>query len=347
MLFRYPVVALVTSLFLGANALSAKPEPPADPQLNAKARAILAYIQQLQAGPGLRLLSGQFAGWSGTATLEELARIERATGQWPALIGLDYCTWASGEAAINVTPPNKLAEAYWQAGGLVEISWHAPDPANPDGGGLRDKGVDLGDLLVADSPTHERWLKSLDEIARGLHELQTAGVVVIWRPLHEMNGGWFWWGAQKPATYVAVWRQMFDYFTHTKKLHNLIWAFSPNHGQRPASEYYAGDAYTDLVGTDAYTDDVDPAHILGYAEFARINKPFGFTEFGPHGASHPPGSFDYRRFLDGVAKNFPTACHFLCWNEKWNPASNGHAREFYSDPRVITRARLPAGLAGP
>jgi mannan endo-1,4-beta-mannosidase len=261
------------------------------------------------------------------------------------MIGLDYCAWIPGAppdmAGIDTRPPNALAKEYWRAGGLVNLSWHAP---NPSGLSLKQKGVKLADLLVP-GPQHDRWMASLDLIAAGLADLQDAGVVVIWRPLHEMNGGWFWWGAQEPADFIAVWRQMFDYFTHTKKLHNLIWAYGPNQGRNTAA-YYPGDAYADLTGLDVYTDLIDPAHIRGYPELAKINKPVGLTEYGPHGSSNPPGDYDYRRLLDGLEKNFPAARHFLCWDQKWNPAENKFAKEFYNDPRVITRDRLPAGLAG-
>ena len=337
---------LLAAMLLVAPALRADAPAPADPSLNPRGRAILAWFQELQAAPRLRLVSGQFAGWSGTASIGELGRIEQASGRWPVMIGLDYCGWNAGEALIDVSQPNRLAREYWQAGGLVNLSWHAPNPANPKGGGLRDKGVDLRELLTPGHPTHVRWMKMLDEVAAGLAELQAAGVVVIWRPLHEMNGAWFWWGAKEPADFIAVWRHMFDYFTRTKGLHNLIWAYSPNHGQKPADRYYPGDAYTDLVGLDAYTDHINPQKIVGFDRYAGIGKPVGLTEFGPHGASNPPGDYDFRRLLDGIEKNFPQLRHFLCWNDKWNPASNRFTKEFYNDPRVITRDQVPAGLAG-
>jgi mannan endo-1,4-beta-mannosidase len=343
---RFPVMLLATAVVL-ASARAADPLDPADPALNPKGRAILAWFQQLQAAPDLRLVSGQFAGWSGTASLAELARIETATGKWPAMIGLDYCTFVEGQAAIGIAPVNALARTYWHAGGLVNLSWHAPNPANPHGGGLRDQDVDLAEILTPGRPSHARWLKMLDEVAAGLQDLQADGIVVIWRPLHEMNGGWFWWGAKDPAAFIALWRHMFDYFTKTKGLHNLIWAFSPNHGQRPATDYYPGDAYVDLVGLDAYTDHVDPEHIKGFERLGTIRKPVGLTEYGPHGASNPPGDYDFRRLTNGIATHFPQLRHFLVWNDGWNPASNRFAREFYQDPRILSRTDLPPGLAGP
>lgn len=341
------VTLLAACLALFHPAVSGAIADPSDPDLQPGGRAILTYFQKLQSAPELRLVSGQFAGWSGVTTIAEMEKIHRATGQWPAMIGLDYCGWdGHGEALVAPAAPNRLALEYWRSGGLVNISWHAPNPANPKGGGLRDKGVNLQDLLTEGTDTHRRWLASLDTVAAGLRELQDAGVIVIWRPLHEMNGGWFWWGAKEPADFIAVWRHMHDYLTRTKKLHNLIWAYSPNHGQKSIAGYYPGDAFTDLVGLDAYTDHIDHERIQRWSEVIAPGKPAGFTEYGPHGASNPPGDYDYRRLLDGLTANFPQARHFLCWNDKWNPAENLHAREFYNDERVISRDRLPAGLAG-
>ena len=152
-----------------------------------------------------------------------------------------------------------------------------------------------------------------------------AGGVVLWRPFHEMNGGWFWWGAKEPEQFIRVWRHMFDYFTKTKGLDNLLWVYSPNHGNKTA-DYYAGDQYVDIVGLDAYTDFVDPQHIRGYEAVARLPKPFGFTEFGPHGPHNPPGNYDYPRLLDGVQKHFPKTTFFLAWHNKWSLGRNEHAK---------------------
>lgn len=90
-------------------------------------------------------------------------------------------------------------------------------------------------------------VRELDDIAAGLQQLRDAGVVVLWRPFHEMNGGWFWWGAKKPDVFMQLWRQMFDYFTVQKKLNNLLWVYAANTGGRTTA-FYPGDGYVDLVG---------------------------------------------------------------------------------------------------
>lgn len=329
------------SLFCAATVLAA-PEP-ANPQANAKARAILKYFQGLENRPDKRLLSGQFTDAGNGATLRLPNEIHDQTGQWPALIGADYADWSRG--GLTFKAPNKAVIEYWNQGGLVTISAHLYNPANTNGGGLRDKGVELKTLLEPGTETYTRWQRELDLLAAGLQELKNAGVVVLWRPFHEMNGGWFWWGAKEPESFIKVWQQMFDYFTGTKRLDNLLWVYSPNHGEKTAA-YYPGGQYVDLVGLDAYTDFIDTAHVRGYAEVARLGKPFGFTEFGPHGSSNPPGDYDYRRFIEGVTKNFPQAVFFMSWNAKWSLSRNTHAPELLAHPWMVNRGDLPKGLVG-
>jgi mannan endo-1,4-beta-mannosidase len=245
--------------------------------------------------------------------------------------------------SIDTEAADRVSIDYWGQGGLVEVNVHLTNPANPKGGGLRDKGVDLSEVLRAGSAANIAWIHELDLIAGGLGRLQDAGVVVLWRPFHEMNGGWFWWGAKPPADFIALWRQMFAYFTGAKHLHNLIWIYSPNMGAN-AGDYYPGDGYADMVGLDAYTDYVDADHIKGFAALLKTGKPAGFGEYGPHGASNPPGTYEYTKFGDGLAANFPRAVFFMAWNDKWCPAKNLNAKEFYNDPSTVTRGDLPPGL---
>jgi len=334
---------LLLLLTVSSAGLAAPTTEPANPNANAKARAILQYFHELSARKEKRVLSGQFTDFGNGAKLQLMNQIHDLTGHWPALIGVDYADFGRGSLTFKV--PNQACIDYWRQGGLVTVSAHLYNPANPKGGGLRDKGVDLAALLAPGTDTHTRWLQELDLMAAGLQELKDAGVVVLWRPFHEMNGGWFWWGAKDPDAFIQVWRHMFDYFTKTKGLDHLLWVYGPNHGQNTA-KYYAGDRYVDLVGLDAYTDFIDPEHIRGYAEVAALPKPFGFTEYGPHGSSNPPGDYDYRRFIAGIEKHFPKTCFFMTWNAKWSLARNNHTKELLEHPWVANREDLPIGLAG-
>jgi len=334
---------VLASLLFSCAALGAadSSQEPADSHLNERGREVLGYFQRLDRSPEFKIISGQFCSYGPDARMEAPDKIFAATGKWPAFLSVDYMAFK--KQWIETGIPNKMLIDYWRAGGLCSVSVHLNNPARAEGGGLNDKGVAIADLLVPNTPIHERWMHQLDDIAAGLQELQAAGVVVLWRPFHEMNGNWFWWGGQKPAAFTKVWQHMFTYFTGTKGLHNLIWVYSSNHGKQVA-DFYPGKNYIDLVGLDAYTDGIDPEHIKGYAEMIALKKPFGFTEYGPHGSTNPPGDFDFRRFSAGLAKNFPRSRFFLSWDVKWSPAENKFAREFYNDPRVITRTDLPPEL---
>jgi len=331
---------LLSTLFCAAACLAADPGAAANTNASPNARAVLKYFHDISRRTDKRLVSGQFTDFGPGASLRLMEDIHTKTGHWPGLLGADYADF--GKGGLLCDKANAAAIAWWRQGGLVTISAHLYNPANPKGGGLRDKGVDLATLLEP-GETHDRWMRELDQLAAGLRELKDAGVVVLWRPFHEMNGNWFWWGGQDPAAFVKVWRHMFDYFSNTQKLDNLLWVYGPNHGEKTAA-YYAGDAYVDLTGLDAYTDFIDVEHIKGYSEVAALGKPFGFTEYGPHGPQNPPGDYDYRRFGAGIEKDFPATCFFMSWNGKWSLARNTYEKELLENPLTINREDLPKGL---
>lgn len=340
---RLSAAAMVSVVVLPS--LPVEGAEPANPKATSQVRRVLDYFHEVAARKeGRRILSGQFSDFGKGANLGIMERIHEQTGHWPALIGVDYADFSRGGLTTEV--PNQVAAGYWKQRGLVTVMAHMYNPANPKGGGLRDKGVNLEILLDPTSDTHGRWMAQLDLMAAGLQGLKESGVVVLWRPFHEMNGGWFWWGAQKPETFMLVWRHMFDYFTTTKGLDNLLWVYGPNHGKNTAG-YYPGDRYVDLVGLDAYTDFVDRENIRGYDEIVALPKPFGFTEYGPHGPQNPPGDYDYRRLIQGLERHFARTCFFMSWNGKWSLATNRFTKELLGHPAVINREDLPATLFQP
>ena len=84
--------------------------------------------------------------------------------------------------------------------------------------------------------------------------------------------------------------------------------------------------------------------IRGYDAVAKLPKPFGFTEFGPHGPHNPPGDYDYTRFIDGVQKHFPRTTFFLAWHNKWSLGRNHNAKQLLEHPWLVNREDLPGAL---
>ncbi len=139
---------------------------PANRKSNPQVRAVLDYFYSLAGKTDSRIVSGQFTDFGNGSNLRIMERIHEATGQWPALLGADYADFPRGSITTKV--PNAAAIEYWRQGGLVSIMAHMYNPANPNGGGLRDKGVDIADLLKEGTDTHRRWMEQLDRIAEGL-----------------------------------------------------------------------------------------------------------------------------------------------------------------------------------
>ena len=132
--------------------------------------------------------------------MSQINEIQNLTGHIPAVLGCDYVPgWAFA------TPPqtlvdytcNEFLKDHSNKNGLITIDTHFPNPVSPNGGGFENRSnLTFTDLLKPDTDTGKRWRSYLDRIAEGLNDLQQANVTVLYRPLHEMNGGWFWWEAQ-------------------------------------------------------------------------------------------------------------------------------------------------------
>ena len=113
-------------------------------------------------------------------------------------------------------------------------------------------------LFEAGSQVNERWKSQVDVIAFFLKQLREASVPVLWRPYHEMNGSWFWWGKKtgKPG-YRQLYRMLFEQLTHFHKLNNLIWVFNANELRLNVDayqRYYPGDDVVDILATDVYSN---------------------------------------------------------------------------------------------
>jgi mannan endo-1,4-beta-mannosidase len=180
----------------------------------------------------------------------------------------------------------------------------------------------MSDLVDPTTVAYRNWHTDLDRIATLLGKLQSAGVVVLWRPFHEMNGNFFWWGFDPtPTDFSNAWREEYRYFTEVKQLNNLIWVYAPNKdwGDRKwvksVSYFYPGNEFVDIVAFDLYATDFENQISPDYEELLKFGKPLAIAEAGPSG-SYTGGQFDNMHYLNVKAK-YPKFAYFMCWMD-WN-----------------------------
>lgn len=204
---------------------------------------------------------------AGLQDVDKTQWLSENTGREPALGGFDFMDYSPSrvEFGTKSSETDKAIE-WWNSGGIVTFCWHwnAPtDLINQTGkewwrGFYTDStNFDLSAAISnPDSENYKLLIRDIDAIAVQLKKLQDAGVPVLWRPLHEAQGGWFWWGAKGPDVCKKLYLLMYDRLTNYNKLNNLIWVWTSSDNQ-DALKWYPGDQYVDIIGADIYLNGGD------------------------------------------------------------------------------------------
>ena len=315
----------------------------ADPQATQTTKCILQYISGLSSKPRDKVISGQWMhrrGFPQTPKSEfdsAITSIYHQTSKWVGIIGTDYLreiSWPNYQITNHATVNQPLID-YFKQGGLVFIMTSLKNPWNGGNSNNIANASNLLDLITPTHPANIQFMKDLDSIAIGIHQLQDSCVTVIFRPLHENNGGWFWWGyktTHQPADFISVWQFIFNYLTLNKQLHNILWMFSPSvkeTGNTFQNElyYYPGNNYVDIIGLDEYNDTLD-INSTRYSELIALGKPIGLAEFGPKkiNVTNRKFVYDYTILINQIKNKYPELSFFLPWNH----FNNGTDWVYYS-----------------
>jgi len=304
----------------------------------------LALLKSLE---GKGAISGQFTEIRGMAQIASggaIATIESLAGKWPGMIGGDYWWFGSTQATADLTF-NALAIAYAAAGGLVTLSLSMPNPTTAKFSGDAT-ALDSAGLLAAGTATHQALLVMLDSIAAGLAQLQAAGVTVLLRPFHELNGTWFWWSLLPPAQFVSLWQFVRDYLTKSKGLTNLLWVWSVNAGfvSYPPQSRYPGDAYVDVTGIDVYSS--NPADAAGdVATLVALGHPVMLSEFGSGSAAAADPTFEETTLIAALKGPLSKIVAWQQWWSPWGMETAAAVKPALADPWVLNRGDLASGAA--
>lgn len=281
-------------------------------------------------------------GESGRSDILETA------GDYPAVMGFELGGIENGDTMnidhVSFNEMRKEIIAQNERGGIVTISWHCHNLISgkttwdPEGGET---------AFLLDGDGRARLDSAIAKVAEFIASLQTSpspigegrGEALIFRPWHEMNGDWFWWGGKNttPELYKRFYRYIHD---KLEKLcpGQIVWAFSPNLGAKTMEEYYPGDRYVDLVGLDiydfdnnaeTYTKNVKDGLDMVCAFAMRHQKLAALTETG---CQQLPQKEWFTKTLWPAISGYPIS-YVLLWRNAWDNHKElyapyrGHASE--------------------
>lgn len=312
---------------------------PVTPNASAEAVALLQYFQDVS---GKGTLSGQHNfPISGDRNSQFAANY---IGKTPVVWSQDFGFAAAGDKDSYLARPDIIKEAIRQhkLGSIVTLCWHAVPPTANEPvtfqplpgydstalasvqGKLLDK--QFKDLLTPGTKIYKQWIKQVDEIAGYLKQLSDAKVPVLWRPYHEMNGDWFWWGGRYEGKYTtaALYRQIFDRLVKHHKLNNLIWVWSvdrPSRAGREFINYYPGNQYLDMLAIDIYGNDFNQSYYKGLMDLSK-GKPLALGEVG-----NPPAP--------EILKEQPNWVYWVVWSGMVRLTSREDYEKVVNDPRTV------------
>ena len=254
---------------------------PCDYSATAETRALMDYLAEVY---GSHILSGQqeiYMYGHGGNFEQEFDYLEDLTGKLPAVRGFDYLNEANilGYGTEDGTT-DRIIDWVNNKNGIATASWHLTVPKNFANYNVGDSvsydnatyqctwddahtkntatDFDTANVIVDGTKENEYYLAALEELAGYLTKLQDAGVPLIFRPLHEAEGGggetgsWFWWGAAGSSVYRQIWQLTYKTLTEDYGLHNIIWEWN-SYNFSTSADWYPGDEYVDIIGYDKYS----------------------------------------------------------------------------------------------
>lgn len=267
----------------------------------------------------------------------EFKAIKNLTGDYPALLGLDLMDYTPSRTAFGASSSAvEKAIEFANKGGIVTFCWHWNAPTeylnstanSSDGwwGGFytQSSKFDIAKVMNGQDAKGKKLLdRDIKEIAKQLKRLEKAGVPVIWRPLHEASGGWFWWGAKGSDAYKKLWKYLYKELTNTYGCNNLIWVYN---GQ--SADWYPGDEYVDIVGEDIY-----PGNHVYDPQVSRFKQAINYGSKTKITALTENGCiFD----IDSAVSINALWCWFMTWGDEFTVNGSNYS-EKYTEKSVIKK----------
>lgn len=233
-------------------------QSPVNKNATNEARKLLAYLEEVA---GNKIISGQHTQ---TIPMEEIEYIREKTSREPKLRGFELLAYSpninyddASEPCLTEVYENRetLDEALkWgkETDGIITFSFHWFSPLYG-----RDKAFysehtpfDPEQVLIEGTKEREAFYSDLSKIAELIKPFMEAKIPILWRPFHESDGTWFWWGRKGPKVACELYKLVYHLFVDEYHLDNLLWVWNCR-----LSEGYPGDEYVDVISVDVYLEE--------------------------------------------------------------------------------------------
>lgn len=221
--------------------------------------------------------------------------VKEITGKFPAIHGFDVghieLDRATNLDTVSFDLMRRHIKKIYRKEGIITFSWHLDNPVT--NGDSWDTRAAVPQILKngEEREKYELWIHRLSNFFKSLKDKEGNYIPVVFRPFHEMNGSWFWWGEGNVSAedYKNLWRETIVLLKENQ-VNNLLYAYSPNtvDSIEEFNKYYPGDEFVDILGIDIYNHNGDKAFTENLKQNLKIlknkaqtsNKPYALTESG-------------------------------------------------------------------
>jgi len=338
---------LAAFVFIGTTCAAIAQSPDAQPVNPDATPAARALLHDLDTISGHATIGGQHNFPNTVSRYSD--RVYDLTGEYPGIFGQDFGFSGSDDKDSTLGRPSMIEEVIrqYRNGAVIALTWHCVRPTEDEPVTFRDSvqghltDWEWRQLLSPGTDLNMRWRRQVDRIAGYLKELQDAGVPVLFRPYHEMNGNWFWWGGRPgPDGSAALYRQIYDRYVHVHHLNNLVWVWnvnSPGGSAGSVADYFPGSAYVDVLTMDIYGPFSQELYDQMVALADPPHKPIALAEIGAMPS------------LTTLAAQ-PRWAYFMMWSGFAEGANSlDQLQTIFHAPNIVNRgdSRLSAPLAAP